>query len=156
DGSALTFGPVVDQVYRLGQSSGEWRPVTQSCGRGKFTCAADPFILGRFLIASDRGIIEVTEGGSVFRRMPNSERLGFSVAFDAHVRGLVVSATVGGAEIRLSEDGGKSWRPLPNGMDVPTGTVYQLVVDRKRLFVLTRGSGVWTRDLTSCLEDKDL
>lgn len=155
DGSALTFGPVVDQAYRLDRTGNEWSPVDVSCGHGKFACAADPFVPGRFLIAGDHGLTEVLKDG-VSRKLPGSEQLGFSVAFDAQMRGLVVAPTVGGAEIRFSRDGGKSWRTLPNGMDVPTGTVYQLVVDRKRLFVLTRGSGVWTRDLTPYLEDEDL
>lgn len=153
DGSALTFSPVEDQAFYLDRSADQWLPVKISCGRGRFVCAADPFSPGRFLVAGEQGIDEVTEGGRVVsRKLPQSERLGFSVAFDAHTRGLVVATTADGTEIWLSQDGGENWQTVPDGMNVPTGTVAMLVVDRERLFIITRGSGVWTRSLSSLID----
>ena len=61
--------------------------------------------------------------------------------------GLVVASTADAEDICVSRDGGRHWTCLDGGMDVPTGTQHKLVLDRRRLFVLTRGSGVWVRTL---------
>ena len=53
-------------------------------------------------------------------------------------------ATLGPA---ISRDGGATFEELPDGLYYPTGVRRCLVVDRERLFGLTRGSGVWMRNI---------
>lgn len=110
------------------------------------TCVADPFAPGRFLVALDNGILEFQDGGRTCRGiLPGSEGLGSALAVDPHRKGLVAAVTRDGEDICLSHDGGLHWNVLKDGMKVPTGPNYRLVLDRGRLFVHTRGSGVWVR-----------
>jgi len=147
DGSAMTCGPASGETYWLDKSVGEWRKVDGTFKDGQYTIAADPFAPGRFLLCGNGRILEFSEGGRTVRFLPGSEGLGPSLAFDAKTPGLVAAMTADGEDICISWDGGRHWGVLPGGMDVPTGNTCALVLDRKRLFVLTRGSGVWARTI---------
>ncbi len=110
------------------------------------TIAADPFTPGRFLSAQGARLVESTDGGRTWSDMETGlDWFGWSVAFDAHVPGLVVAANRD--DILVSRDGGRRWRALERGLAYPSGVRRSVVVDRGRLFALTRGSGVWTRTL---------
>ena len=148
DGSAITFGPKTGKMFYLDRAAGRWEHVNVWCKGGAFTVAADPHVPGRFLMAERGRIVEFTEGGrKVNWYLPGSGGLGYALAFDPFTPGLVVSTTLDAEDICVSRDGGRHWSCLPGGMDVPTGTQHGLALDRKRLFLLTRGSGVWMRNL---------
>ena len=68
-----------------------------------------------------------------------------SVAFDAHNEGLAVAC--GKEGLFVSRDGGRHFSRLEGGLDLPTGIRLLVFVDRKRLFFVTRGSGIFTRRL---------
>ena len=149
DGSAMTCGPETGETYWLDRTQGRWVKLPQTYPGGCCTFVADPFSDGRFLVCGANGILEYADGGRAYRgKLAGSEGLGFALAFDPHCRGLAVSVTKDGEDICLSRDGGAHWNVIPDGMRVPTGPFYRLVVDRQRLFVHTRGSGVWVRDLS--------
>lgn len=148
DGSAVTYGPATGKTYWLDREKGEWRAAAAWNKGGRFTLAADPHVPGRFLLCEQGRIVELTEGGSkVNWQLAGSEGLGHAIAFDPFTPGLVVASTADSEDICVSRDGGRHWTCLDGGMDVPTGTQHKLVLDRRRLFVLTRGSGVWVRTL---------
>ncbi len=122
--------------------SREQRPTTAT-SRGT---AADPFVPGRFLIATANGIVEYVDGGKTFRgTLPGSVGLGYALAFDRHRRGVIATLSRDREDICISHDGGAHWSVLPGGLRVPTGTTHRLILDRGRLFIHTRGSGVWMR-----------
>jgi len=148
DGSAITYGPKTGKMFYLNREAGRWEHLNVWCKGGAFTLAADPHQPGRFLLATADHITEILEGGrKVNWWLPGSQGLGYAVAFDPFTPGLVVSATADAEDVCVSKDSGRHWTCLPKGMQVPTGTQHKLVVDRKRLYILTRGSGVWTRTL---------
>ncbi len=119
------------------------------------TIAADPFTPGRFLSAQGASLLESTDGGRAWRTLvsTNTPASGWknsgSVAFDAHAPGLVVSASKNA--IIVSVDGGRTFSELDGGLDYPSGVRRYVAVDRGRLFGLTRGSGVWVRQLPPTL-----
>lgn len=149
DGSAVTYQPYTGKMYWLDKAAEEWRKMPSSNKGGIFTVAADPFTPGRFLMACKDSVMEFTDGGrKVNWQLAGSKGLGYAIAFDPFTRGLVVASSSDAQDVCVSTDGGRHWTCLLQGMDVPTGTQHKLVVDRMRLFLLTRGSGVWTRTLT--------
>ncbi len=145
DGSAV-LSTLSGTCWYLDREAGRWVKTSIEnpwCSR---TIAADPFKNGRFLAALGETLKESTDGGRTWHDMPIKRRwFGWYVAFDAHTPGLVVGANRDG--ILISRDGGASFGMLRGGLDYPTGVRRAVVVDRKRLFGLTRGSGVWTRTL---------
>lgn len=148
DGSAVTYGPFTGKMYCLDREAGVWKTLPCWNKGGAFTVAADPFVPGRFLMAVENEIVELTDGGAkVNWHLAGSRGLGYAIAFDPFTPGLVVASSSDAQDICVSTDGGRHWTCLSQGMEIPTGTQHKLVVDRMRLFVLTRGSGVWTRTL---------
>lgn len=148
DGSALMGGRHTGEMYRLDRAADAWVKLSERYSVGEYTCAADPFVPGRFLIATSNGIVEYADGGRAFRGfLPGSEGLGYALAFDRHRRGLVASVSKDFEDVCVSRDGGAHWMALKDGMKVPTGQYHRLVLDRGRLFIHTRGSGVWQRDI---------
>ena len=144
DGSAV-LSTYNGRCYALERDGGlRWVPTTienPSCSR---TIAADPFRPGRFLSAQYDTLMESDDGGRTwFNVQAAGWQRGWSVAFDPHVPGLVAGAGHDG--IVISRDGGATWSELEGGLDYPTGVRRAIVVDRGRLFGLTRGSGVWVR-----------
>lgn len=73
--------------------------------------------------------------------------LAHSIAFDAHVPGLVAALARNGEQVYVSRDGGAHWAALPDGMRFPAGIRQRLVLDRGRLFALASGNGVWWRTI---------
>ncbi len=148
DGSAITYGPMTGKTFYLERQTGTWKHANVWNKGGKYTYAADPHMPGRFLLCEQGRIVELTEGGRKINWwLRGSAGLGHAIAFDPFTPGLVVASTVDGEDICVSRDGGHHWTCLDRGMEVPAGTQHGLVLDRGRLFVLTRGSGVWTRKL---------
>ena len=152
DGSAVlsTYGGTCYTLERGGDSPG-WVPTASitnaACLR---TIAADPFTPGRFLSAQGTNLLESADGGRSWHRLqPTGWQSGNSIAFDAHAPGLVVVA--GKNAIKVSVDGGRTFSELEGGLDYPTGVRRYVAVDRGRLFGLTRGSGVWMRQLPPTL-----
>ena len=165
DGSAVlsTWGGTCYALERSGANAVAARPEDLSwtatasitnamCYR---TIAADPFAPGRFLAAYGDRLLESTDGGRAWRTFASTNapssgwRNAGSVAFDAHAPGLVVAANKNA--IIVSRDGGQTFSDLEGGLDYPTGARRCVVVDRGRLFGLTRGSGVWVRRLEPSL-----
>ena len=148
DGSALLFGKYGDAAYRLDREAGRWAKLDVKYPGAKLTCAADPSVPGRFLVAHEGGVDEWTDGGRTRRRnMASCAKLAYAIAFDAHVPGLVAALAKDGESICVSRDGGASWTALPDGMKFPAGIRQRLVLDRGRLFVLASGNGVWWRTI---------
>ncbi len=146
DGSALMGGRHTGEAYRLDREAGRWVKLDQSYAITVNTIAADPFVPGRFLVAMAGGIAEYVDGGKTFRGMlPGSAGIGHALAFDRHRRGQVASISRDCEDVCISRDGGAHWSALKDGMKVPTGPYRRLVLDRGRLFIHTRGSGVWQR-----------
>ncbi len=115
------------------------------------TIAADPFAPGRFLAAHGDRLLESTDGGRAWHTLVSTNapssgwRSSVCVSFDAHVPGLAVAASKNA--IIVSRDGGRTFSDLEGGLDYPSGVKRCVSVDRGRLFGLSRGSGVWVRDL---------
>lgn len=91
---------------------------------------------------------ESLDGGATFHPYADSD-LGQSsfVSFDAHTPGLVVAGISSNRSVAVSRDGGLHWNVLPGSERVPSGCSSKVLVDRKRLFYLTTGSGVFTRKI---------
>ncbi|MBP5544775.1 MAG: hypothetical protein ILM98_11910 [Kiritimatiellae bacterium] len=157
DGSAVlsTYGGTCYTLERGGETPG-WVPTTSitnaTCYR---TIAADPFAPGRFLAAYGDRLLESTDGGRNWHTLITTNapstgwRSSVCVAFDAHVPGLAVAANKNA--IIVSRDGGRTFSDLEGGLDYPSGVKRCVAVDRGRLFALTRGSGVWMRQLEPSL-----
>jgi hypothetical protein len=148
DGSALLFGKYGDAAYRLDREAGRWVKLAAKYPGARLTCAADPSVPGRFLVAHEGGVDEYTDGGRTCRRnLLSCLKLAYSIAFDAHMPGLVAALSKDGDQICVSRDGGVSWAALSDGMRFPAGIRQRLVLDRGRLFALASGNGVWVRQI---------
>ena len=153
NGSAVlsTYGGTCYTMERGGETPG-WVPTTSITNTACYrTIAADPFVPGRFLAAYGDRLLESTDGGRAWHTLVSTNapssgwRSSSCVAFDAHVPGLVVAANKNA--IIVSRDGGRTFSSLEGGLDYPSGVKRCVSVDRGRLFGLTRGSGVWVRQL---------
>lgn len=149
DGSAVLSTFESGLCYYLDRENGTWIKTSLQNKRSRCTIAADPFRPGRFLSAQGEGLYESLDGGRTWSRGNFSANgCGYTVAFDAHVKDLVVSAAED--RVLVSRDGGRHFNVLKDGLLFPSGDKRWVRVDRGRLFALTRGSGVWTRDLMTC------
>ena len=131
-------------MFFLDVKAGEWRPIDGMENHNNIMrIAADPFAKGRFLMGGAQ-LRESLDGGRTWGPVADGDGTGgYSVSFDAHNKGLVVACGKGG--LFVSHDGGRRFAMLEGGLDVPTGIRLLVFVDRKRLFFVTRGSGIWTR-----------
>lgn len=149
DGSALVYGTLDNDgdMYRRDPESDKWIPVPLKNKHGQATIAADPFEPGRFVYASPDGhLIEILEGGTrIVGNIPGGEGAAYSIAFDPHVKGLAATVSKDGGELWLSHDGARTFSVVKDGMHVPGSVWHKLFLDRGRVFMLTRGSGVWMR-----------
>ena len=147
DGSAVLSTFAKGVLYFLDREAGKWKalayPANPSCSR---TVAADPFRPGRFLFANDGHLIESLDGGRTWRQLYSTYGCGTCVAFDAHTRDLVVSANHD--DVLISRDGGYHFHSLRDGLKIPSGNKRWVYVDRERLWFLTRGSGVYVRNVS--------
>ena len=143
DGSAVCYSAKTWKAWYLDKATSAWR---ESAG-GAGICAADPFMPGRFLRAG-KTLAESLDGGATFHPLADAN-LGdcAGVAFDAHTPGLVVAGIRADRSVAVSRDGGRHWDVLQGGDRVPSGGSSKVLVDRKRLFYLTTGSGVFTRTI---------
>ena len=147
DGCAVCSASKTGQMFFLDVEAGEWRPIDgMENHHNIMRIAADPFAAGRFLMGGSP-LKESLDGGRTWGPVAGGDGTGgFSVAFDAHDRGLAVAC--GKEGVFVSRDGGRKFTMLEGGLDVPTGIRLLVFVDRRRLFFVTRGSGIWTRRLT--------
>ena len=149
DGSALVYGTRDSEgsMYRRDVKSDRWVPFPLKNFRGKATIAADPFAPGRFVFAApDGGLVEILDGGrKIAGKIPGGEGAAYSIAFDPHIRGLAATVSRDGGELWLSHDGARTFSVVKDGMHVPGSVWHKLFLDRGRVFMLTRGSGVWMR-----------
>ncbi len=153
DGSAV-LSTWDGMCYYLDREDDMWRPTAITNKSCSCTIAADPFRKGRFLFANGRCLSESLDGGKTWRELMHGADVGMCVAFDRFSKGLVVMPSHD--KILISYDGGQSFpSELPRGLDFPTGNKRWVVVDRKRLFGLTRGSGVWKRLLSGAPAAKE-
>lgn len=141
DGSAVCHSAKAWKSWYLDREAGVWRP----CDRVVGIVAADPFRPGRFL-TNGRPIHESLDGGRTFHPYDANVNGCSFISFDAHVRDLVVIGTAD-RNVMVSRDGGRHFAPLPDGDRVPSGCSSKVLVDRKRLFYLSTGSGVFTRTI---------
>ena len=106
--------------------------------------AADPFTPGRFLCAGNGILLESRDGGKSFDNNWLVTGTIHAIAFDPETPGLL--AILLADRILLSRDGGKHFAVLSiDGVPITTGT--RIVLDRKRLFAATWGSGVFYRSV---------
>ncbi len=144
DGSAVCTASKTGQMYFLDKEAGAWCPIDGTTnGHNIMRIAADPFAKGRFVMAGDP-LKESLDGGRTWGAVAGGDGTGgVSVAFDAHNEGLAVAC--GKKGLFVSYDGGRKFEELEGGLDLPTGIRLLVFVDRKRLFFVTRGSGIFTR-----------
>ena len=143
DGSAVCYSAKIWKGWYLDRETSTWRESQGGAG----ICAADPFRPGRFLRAG-RTLSESLDGGATFHPYEESD-LGECafVSFDAHTPNLAVAGVASDRSVAFSRDGGRHWKVLDGAERVPSGCSSKVLVDRKRLFYLSTGSGVFTRVL---------
>ncbi|MGI5870115.1 MAG: hypothetical protein ACOX9C_11820 [Kiritimatiellia bacterium] len=143
DGSAVCHSKKLWKNWCLDRKDNVWRETNKPVG----LVAADPFTPGRFL-AFGKPIQESLDGGATFHPFVDSN-LGECafLSFDWHTKDLVVAGIAADRTVAVSWDGGRHWAPLAGSDKVPSGCSSKVIVDRKRLFYLTTGSGVFTRTL---------
>lgn len=147
DGSGILRAPKIGKFYRLDRDAGRWVEMPYDA-REEAVPVPDPFVPGRFLLPGRKGVRESLDGGLTFHpylSVPKGPTMAQGIAFDPHRCGRVAVATY--ASVCLSDDGGLTWRVLPGGLDIPTGSYRRIVIDRDRLFFITNGCGVWMRQL---------
>ena len=145
DGSAVlsTWGGT---CYYLDREAGTWRATSIENLRINFTIAADPHEAGRFVMARSGTLHESTDGGRTWHTLATGDGIYNGIAFDAQIPGL--AALPSRDCIRISRDGGRTFGEiLPDSYAFPTGDKRWVALDRGRLFGLTRGTGVWVRDI---------
>lgn len=152
DGSAVAFSSASKQLYRLDREKQSWQfvrnlPSGTQPDEGvpwRSVVAADPFTPGRFLCAGNGILLESRDGGKSFDNNWLVTGTIHSIAFDPETPGLL--AILLADRILLSRDGGKHFAVLSiDGVPITTGT--RIVLDRKRLFAATWGSGVFYRSV---------
>lgn len=146
DGSAVTassFGK--GDYWRLAPGARVW---TKTNGRrdgfARHSLVADPFTPGRY-VSGGRRPIESLDGGATWHPLAGlSERADF-VCFDRFTPGLVVAACE--RELKVSTDGGQSFRTFERGYPLPTGKSRQIQVFDRKIYFLTGGSGVFVKEI---------
>ena len=142
DGSAVCYSAKTWQAWSLDAAAGRWHLVQGAAG----IMAPDPHTPGRFLCAGSP-IRESLDGGRTFHPYADCTlKSAAHLAFDAQTPGLVV-AGLGDYSVAVSWDGGAHFAPLKGSNRVPSGGSAKVLVDRRRLFWLSTGSGVWTRTI---------
>ena len=144
DGSCVLTLPKLRQVYWLDRPSGVWRESGEKSWNNRVV--ADPFVAGRF-VKTGPTMRESTDGGRTWHDNESMPGRCWGLAFDAHTPGLLVLR--GEDELFVSEDGGRCFYALPQGLAYPHSGQVHVFVDRRRLFVFTGGSGVFARTLPS-------
>lgn len=97
--------------------AGAWRPLGLSGGGGLFSPAIDPRDPLRMIVSSDMGAWYLTaDGGASWAIVPAAQLAGnihCRPAFDPAEPGTILAPHGwGGREIRVTRDGGTTWRPL--------------------------------------------
>ena len=143
DGSALCYSAKIWKGWYLDKATDTWRESQGGAG----IVAGDPFVSGRFLKPGNP-ITESTDGGRTFHPLAGCTlgQPAHMVSFDARTRGFVV-AGLADRSVAYSTDGGRVFTVLPGSDKVPSGCSSKVLVDRRRLYYLTTGSGVFTRTL---------
>lgn len=143
DGTLLTGGKTGRWLLVQGADTNGWRKVNMWAPTWKrYPIAADPFVAGRFFRGGEDGTYETTDGGASWHAFaPLTGKVCRAFAFDRHHSGLVAFGCKDG--IFVSYDGGATLRRLKAGLEAPTGTSRNIVLDRGRLFIMTSGSGVY-------------
>ena len=147
DGSAaIAMARAAGKVFHLDAASGEWRASAGLKPGTRHTAFADAFTPGRFVVAADP-VMESVDGGRTFHPLAGGEGRGFfEIAADPHTPGLVLFS--GYDSVWVSYDGGRTRTRLEGWFEtMPTTLSRRVIVDRGRVFYLTNGSGVWTREL---------
>lgn len=144
DGTAVAVSHDRGRAFVRAPGDAVWRERTAAHGLPpsfrSWQVEADPHAESRFFAAlRDKGLYESADGGATWRRLEAAGRVwGFAV--DQAVPGRL--AVCDGVQIRLSEDGGKSFRTLPEGP--PLRTVRSvLCFAGDYLLVGTPGSGIF-------------
>lgn len=146
DGSAITASSYgACDYWRLAPGARVW---TKTGGRrdvwDRHSLVADPHTPGRYVSGGARPS-ESLDGGQTWHPLAGlSERADF-VCFDRFRKGLVVAACV--REIKVSMDGGQTFRTFERGYPLPTGNSRQLQVFDGKIYFLTGGSGVFVKEV---------
>lgn len=130
--------------FRSDDSGETWRKLSDEAPNEVCQIKGDAALIGYF--AKDvlkRGV----DGGRTFHPFTGCTLAQANhLSFDAHEPGLVV-AGLADRSAAVSFDGGVHFAPIKGSEKVPSGCSSKILVDRKRLFYLTTGSGVYTRTL---------
>ena len=148
DGSAFTFNRKTKQLYYLAdREKGIWKASDLRYTSWALpVIAADPFVPGHYLAGcAANEYAESFDGGKTFRRLTTVPETIESISFDEHNPGWVALGCTG--KLRVSRDGGKTFEVIEDAMSLPGGHSMRTILDRKRLFLITGASGVYTKEL---------
>jgi hypothetical protein len=153
DGSGVTGSVCDSRLFSFDEKSGVWLNVDGAryrCPLFQIDLAADPFVPGRFLCGGDI-VQESLDGGRTWRQYtPFKGKACCRIAFDASNRESVVFGC--NDAILVSNDGGRTLRPLEKGLAYPSGGTRRILLNRNRLYGFTSGSGVFVRKLNECTQ----
>ncbi len=142
DGALLACSHKTGRMARFNRETQTWEPAGRLAEGSRVF--ADPHLPGRFLRVGGKGE-ESLDGGRTFHPYPSIPARCWYLAFDPRCPGSVVAGGPDG--LFASRDGGTTFEPLAGGLDVPANGSRVMVLDRGRLWLLTFGAGVWTREL---------
>ena len=142
DGSALLVSGLKHLIYRLDRAAGKW--VKAPVGYWNQVIVADPHTPGRFILPGVP-MQETLDGGKSFHPCWSMPSASWFLAFDARVKGLVVFGHRDA--LYVSYDGGYHVAPLKDGLRLPSGDSRHVAVNDGRLYLMTSGSGVFTREI---------
>ena len=113
-------------------------------GAQSYALAADVLSPGRFFVTRrEKGVFRSNDGGLSWRQV--SSDYANNLATDAAVRGRVAFFT--GTEVRLSSDGGDTWRTIH--CDVPFRDARNVIAfGGERLYMGTGGNGLFSTTIT--------
>ncbi|PTX99513.1 hypothetical protein DB346_16890 [Verrucomicrobia bacterium LW23] len=139
DGSLVAISSYKSRIFRRAPGSETWTEAARpSAPIGKINSVeADPFVPGRYIIASPTsGVHESRDGGVTWTRL-SLEALAHHVTFDKAAAGRIAVGTSDG--VALSTDSGKTWRTLDKAL--PNRIANSVAFAGDRIVVGTGGCG---------------
>ena len=143
DGSMVAVSHDTGRAYARPAGAAAWKEVNLP-GAQSYALAADVLSPGRFFVTRrEKGVFRSDDGGLSWRQV--SSDYANNLATDAAVRGRVAFFT--GTEVRLSSDGGDTWRTIH--CDVPFRDARNVIAfGGERLYMGTGGNGLFSTTIT--------
>ncbi len=138
DGSLVAISSYKSRVFHRSPGTQLWAEATEKFGKIN-SVEADPFVPGRYLIASPTsGLHESSDSGATWTRL-NPDSPAHHVTFDKAVAGRIAVGTSDG--VALSTDAGQTWRLLDK--ELPNRAANSVAFAGDRLIVGTGGCGAF-------------